>query len=430
MPKHFFFALMLFSTLGYAQNATLPFDFESTPVTADFIDFDGGTATVIDNPHATGDNPSAKVAQIVRDGGMVWAGSKVILAENLDFSVENRFSMKVFSPLAGITMKLKLEGTAETDRDAVSTVANQWETLTWDFTGEPANTFNTLVFMFDFGNTGDGSANSTFLFDDLVQFDPSGGLAQIDLPVTFQDPAVFYELTDFGDNSTVLGPDPTDGSNAVAITTKPTTAPLWAGTTMSTPAGFANPIPVSASATKMTVRVYSPDANIPIRLKIEDHTDPTRSVETEAIITVANAWQTLEFDFSNEAAGTAPLNLSYTYDMASIFFNFGTDGATAGEKTYYWDDARFGDLSTNTENLQPLGLTYYPNPVIDVLHIRADQVIDHIHLMNQAGQQVLGSRNTSTHQTLDLSSLPAGVYWAKVQIGGKAGTIKVIKATP
>jgi hypothetical protein len=35
------------------------------------------------------------------------------------------------------------------------------------------------------------------------------------------------------------------------------------------------------------------------------------------------------------------LNLAYSFDKASVFFNFGTNGATAGEKTYYFDDLQF-----------------------------------------------------------------------------------------
>ena len=92
----------------------------------------------------------------------------------------------------------------------------------------------------------------------------------------------------------------------------------------------------------MSVRVWSPDAGIQVRLKVEDAADPTKSVETEATTTVANAWETLTFDFANQAAGTAALNLAYTYNKISIFFNFGVTGATAGAKTYYFDDVAFG----------------------------------------------------------------------------------------
>ena len=100
-------------------------------------------------------------------------------------------------------------------------------------------------------------------------------------------------------------------------------------------------LPFTATDTTMTLRVYSPDAGIPVRLKVEDRADPTISVETEAMTTVSNAWETLTFDFNNPVAGTAALDLANTYDKGSVFFNFGTDGNTAGDKTYLWDDLTF-----------------------------------------------------------------------------------------
>ena len=56
---------------------------------------------------------------------------------------------------------------------------------------------------------------------------------------------------------------------------------------------------------------------------------------------MANAWETLTFDFANPASGTAALNSAYTYNKVSIFFNFGVTGATTGAKTYYFDDVTF-----------------------------------------------------------------------------------------
>ena len=53
----------------------------------------------------------------------------------------------------------------------------------------------------------------------------------------------------------------------------------------------------------------------------------TKSCETEATTTVANAWETLTFNFANPAAGTAPLNLANTYNKISVFPNFGKTGA-------------------------------------------------------------------------------------------------------
>nr|MCS5663447.1 hypothetical protein [Flavobacteriales bacterium] len=136
----------LFFTVTLAFSQSLPIDFENDVTTSDFVDFDGGTATVLANPQSNGINTSATVAQIVRNGGAEWSGSKILLTSNLDFSTLGSISMKVFTTApVGTTVKFKLEGNGDAQRDAQTTVSNEWETLTWDFTGEPAN-FNWLVF--------------------------------------------------------------------------------------------------------------------------------------------------------------------------------------------------------------------------------------------------------------------------------------------
>ena len=334
---------------GSSAILALPFNFETAPVTSDFIDFDGGIATVVDNTQPTG-NSSAKVAQLIRDGGQVWGGSKIILDSKLDFSSQGGFSMKVFTTAPiGTQVSLKLEDSTNGDINAevgaVTTVTGAWETLTWDFTGKPLNTYDVLVFLFDLGNVGDGSANSTFLFDDIMQVDLSESKSQIDLPVDFESSTVDYTLTDFGDNVSSVIVDPFASNNTVAKVIKTNTAQTWAGTTIGTASGFATNIPITLTNSKMSVRVWSPDAGTPIRLKLEDANDPTHTVETEVNTTVAGDWETIEFDFTNQASGTESLSVGldngWVYNKASIFFNFGTDGATAGEKTYYFDDVLF-----------------------------------------------------------------------------------------
>jgi len=162
--------------------------------------------------------------------------------------------------------------------------------------------------------------------------------------ITFDSSALTYTLTGFGgaEDSTVVV-DPVAGTKNVARVVKSATAELFAGTYVSTGANFSVPtLPFTAASFKMTVRVYSPDAGIKVRLKVENAADPTRSVETEATTTVANAWETLTFDFSIQVPGTPALSLATTYNKISIFFNYGVTGATAGAKTYYFDDVAFG----------------------------------------------------------------------------------------
>jgi hypothetical protein len=58
----------------------------------------------------------------------------------------------------------------------------------------------------------------------------------------------------------------------------------------------------------MSLRVYSPAAGLTIKLKIEDHSTGANSVETDAVTTVANQWETLTFNFLNNSSGTPAFN--------------------------------------------------------------------------------------------------------------------------
>lgn len=330
----------------FGQALAPPIDFESSTISYTFTDFDGGVATVINNPQSSGINTSSKVGQMVKNAGQVWGGSYLTMTNPINFSTNKIWTMKVWSPRVGARVLLKVEDMNNTanffEREDTSTVANMWEELTFDFSAiNTGNDYHRIVLIWDLGVQGDGTPNFTFYFDDIELGGSGPSLQQIDLPVTFDDTMVDYTVVDFGGNFSQIIPDPNNMSNNVMETTKDSTAQLWAGTTISTANGLASRIPFSDIDTEISVRVWSPDANIPVRLKAEDHTNGTISVETETMTTVANQWETLVFDFSNEVSMTAPLDTANTYDMLSIFFNFGTDGATAGLKTYLFDDVEF-----------------------------------------------------------------------------------------
>ena len=137
--------------------------------------------------------------------------------------------------------------------------------------------------------------------------------------------------------------DTSNSANKIVKVVKSATAELWAGTTVSTGANLSIPtLPFTATAKTMTVRVWSPDSGIKVRVKVEDAANVTHTCETEATVTTAMGWQTLTFNFANQATGTAALDLGFTYNKMSVFFNFGVTGAAAGgAKTYYFDDVAF-----------------------------------------------------------------------------------------
>ncbi|MCC5926345.1 MAG: carbohydrate binding domain-containing protein [Bacteroidetes bacterium] len=176
-----------------------------------------------------------------------------------------------------------------------------------------------------------------------------GGL---NLPITFEDPDLDYGLEDFGGNTSEIVEDPTDSGNRVVRSLKTENSEPWAGTSVGAGSGFATPIPFSPGNTTMSVRVWSPKADIPVRLKVENVNDNTMSVETEVRTTVAEAWETLVFDFAVQAAGTEPINFGSTYNMASMFFNFGTPGDGS---VYFWDDLEFGGEGSATGPAAPVG---------------------------------------------------------------------------
>lgn len=168
-------------------------------------------------------------------------------------------------------------------------------------------------------------------------------LAQMNLPVTFEGTTTDYGVIGFeGAQASTIVVDPTNAANTVVKVIKSATAQPWAGTTITAAAelGLSSPIPFTASNQKMTLKVWSPDAGITVRLKVEEHGNNTHTVETDAVTTVAGQWETLTFDFANQGAGTAAINLAYTYDKPTVFFNYGVNGATAGVKTYYFDDLK------------------------------------------------------------------------------------------
>lgn len=345
-------------TMVLVNPVLLPLDFETVGQTYTFSNFDGGNVTVVSNPKSGGINTSAKVGKMVKNAGQPWGGSLITLGGSMDFSVNKTFTMKVLSPRVGAKVLLKVEnssnGALNFEKEVATTKANEWETLTFDYSAiNTSNTYQNIVLIFDLGTMGDGSNNFTFYFDD-IKLGKESVLSQINLPVTFDETGVNYTVTDFGNNSTVDGTDPKNSSNKVKVTTKPAGAETWAGTTIGTPDGFASPIKLTAANPKMSIKVYSPAAGIPIRLKIEDRANSNISVETEVLTKSAKAWEELVFDFSKQATGTSALNLANTYQKASIFFDFGTAG---NGKVFYWDDVQLATAST-TNNTLALPLSF------------------------------------------------------------------------
>ena len=174
----------------------------------------------------------------------------------------------------------------------------------------------------------------------------SYGQVQMNMPVNFQDPTVEYAVLGFegAENSTIVT-DPTDATNTVVQVIKSATAAAWAGTTLTNANedGFMDGVAFSATVKTINIRVWTPQPGTQMLLKVEDSNDPTIFVETLKSTTVGGAWETITFNFANPAPNPSTINLANTYNKLSIFFNYGTTGADAGEQMYYFDDVVMGE---------------------------------------------------------------------------------------
>lgn len=82
---------------------------------------------------------------------------------------------------------------------------------------------------------------------------------------------------------------------------------------------------------------------------------------------------------------------------------------------------------SGVDDLQALGFSYYPNPVVNTLNMKANTAINNVSVFNLLGQEVLNVSPNKLQTGVEFSNLNAGVYLVKVQIGTTSGTFKVVK---
>ena len=329
-------------TITIVDPVLLPLTFESPTVNYDFINFGGGEVTIINNPQSGGINTSAKVGRMVKNPPEVWGGSVITLGEPIDFSANKIFRMKVFSPRVGARVLLKVEnltnGGIFFEKEATSTVANAWEDLAFDFSGiNTANSYQKVVLIFDLGTAGNGSANFTWLFDDIRLTNTLPGL--INLPLDFESTSTTYNFTNFdGGNATVINNPDATGANTSSKVGRMIKNPgqPWGGSWI----GLSNPINFSANKIFM-MKVWSPRVGAKVLLKVENASNPGINFEKEVTTTVANQWEDLAFDYS-------AINASNVYNNIVLIFELGTPGDGSANFTFYFDDIRLVNALPNT----------------------------------------------------------------------------------
>lgn len=325
--KYFYSLILLISFYsGFSQS--LPINFESDITTSDFVDFDGGTATVIANPDPSGINTSGSVGRIVRDGGAIFAGSKIPLMDNLDFSVLTKITMKVYTTApVGTIVKFKLEGSGPAaEIDAFTNVSGSWETLEWIFLGTD-NNLNELVFMFDFGNVGDGTSNSTFYFDDIQQVAGPTAPVPTSLPIDFESGIVDTDFLNYGGATASLISNPqidADNPSATVAQVVRDGGDFWAGSKLF----LTSPIDLT-TLWHISMKVFT-TAPIGTRIKLELE-NAGGATNLDYLTTTTGAWETVSWNFYGQAND---------YNRMQVMFDFGKVGDGTSASIFLFDDVQ------------------------------------------------------------------------------------------
>ena len=317
-------------TISIVDPVLLPLGFESPTLNYNFGNFGGGVTTIIDNPSKSSINTSNKVAKMVKNAPETWGGSVIALSAPINFSANKFFRVKVFSPRVGARVLLKVENATNSnvffEREAVTTVVNTWEDLVFDYSAiSTTEAYHKIVFIIDNGVAGNGSANFTFLLDDIrLEATPA-----ITFPVTFENALIVNDWGGFGGaNAGVINNPQSSGINTSAkvgrmIKGAPET---WAGafTSMSTPINFISGV------NTIKMKVYSPRIGARILFKLENLTNSSIAMENEQATTVANAWQELTFTFN--------VNTANSYQKIVLFMDNGNAGDGSANFTFLFDD--------------------------------------------------------------------------------------------
>lgn len=299
-----------------------PVDFEES---FSLSSFDGGDISVVANPDTNG-NSSSMVAQMIKGSGQSWAGSKISISSPFDFSSNSVVTAKVWSPRAGLNLLMKFEDnvpwpgvTGTADVIATTTVANQWETLTFDFTGiDTSIDWYNIVLIMDNGTVGDGSSDYTIYIDDISSN-----------PEFDFEPEFTLSSFDGGDISIVSNPDTNGNTSSMVAQMIKGSGQTWAGSKITFPTPFD-----FSSGTTITARVWSPRAGLNLLMKFEDDVPwpgVTGTADVIATTTVANQWETLTFDF-------AGVDMSIDWYNIVLIMDNGTAGDGSSNYTIYIDD--------------------------------------------------------------------------------------------
>ena len=172
----------------------------------------------------------------------------------------------------------------------------------------------------------------------------------------------------------------------------------------------------------LSLKVWSPRANVPVLLKIEDVNDASNIfAELTANTTVANAWETIIFDIGTATTFDAAAN----YNQVVVFADFGTAGA--GE-TFYFDDI-MNDMPVSISEIDKAKIVVnaFPNPADQIVNVKysipvaGNITFSIVDILGRNVQEVNeGNLYKGNYQTvINVNGLNSGVYYLITRLDGE-----------
>ena len=126
-------------------------------------------------------------------------------------------------------------------------------------------------------------------------------------------------------------------------------------------------------------------------------------------------------------AAMPEIDLSAYTGLAKFAF-YAESTASNEDIDFFVDNFSISSTSLGLEDVNTSSnFTYFPNPVNNVLSIKAQASIDSITVYNMLGQTVVRSTPNTTTTAVDMSGLQTGAYFVQVAINNSIETVRVIK---
>lgn len=124
----------------------------------------------------------------------------------------------------------------------------------------------------------------------------------------------------------------------------------------------------------------------------------------------------------SSATSTTPLSNTTLLVNETTYYASQTLNGCEGPRLAVTVQAQLG-----IEDFNSIKISYNPNPVIDILNIKSDELLKNVFIVNDLGQIVYSKKCSDTDLQLDFSGFSSGSYFVKVRSDQKQNVFKIIK---